>query len=979
MKRLVLPAVVLTLSGALAAGFLLQRSDAPTYRTSIDEEQLREWKEEAEREESGAKAYKEWLFTQRANPETGELTLEDIRAGMAQVRAARESVGATSRSLGLEWDFLGPSNVGGRTRAIAIDPANPSRIYAGSVSGGIFVTDNGGSSWYPHPQNPEFESLLISSIAIANNGDIYFGTGEQYIGYYDGNGSFTHGFTGNGIYKSTDGGATFSLLPSTDPNPSGLGSVSSAEWGYVNRIACSPTDANYLLAATNRGLKYSTDGGSTWTNANEDGTELISQADDVLFDANGIAHAVYLDRYIQSASAASPENFTNISAGLPPTSQVQRAVIAVAPSDPSRVYYYASQAGTEALLGVYRSTDGGQTFTAITSGASDLFNPPGGQGNYNLCITVNPANPDLVYIGGQLDAWAWRANTGSWDQIAAGFGGLLFPRYVHADHHFFAFHPTNPDILYFGTDGGVSRTLNARAQFPEWKTINKGYGTFQSHGIAGGLFGESMSGSQDNGTAYMDFSGNTLTEARDILGGDGGETEISKIRPQFLFASFFDFTGGGGSLQRSVNGGNSFATMFDFFIDANQNGVADNGAEFVEADYLWEDYDRWFTFKDALEPDGMVEYPAGSGTMVGEGDVVTFGGETFEINDDNVARGRFFYGTNNGIWMTPEVLKNSTEGPPTWFKISGSVAIGNVTAVDVTADGDVAYVGASNGNIWRISGLNDALYEYIDYDGDGELEANEWSIDSVGITVTNIGSIAAYVTGVDVDDNNDAHVVASGAGYGDATNVFETNNALSASPTWVAISSSLPNIPVFDVLVDYYDGNNILAATEFGVWSYDGSAWEQETGIIGNVPVFEIRQEIVREPGCRAIYIGTHGRGHFRAINNVDVALGCDFRLGEGGLGNDPVQEELIARLELAPNPATRSTRLTYTLQRPGNVNLQVYDLTGKRVRSLVTGQTTPAGTHTLQVRTDDLPTGQYLVVLESDGVRKSAQLSVIR
>lgn len=984
MKRTLIPISALVVVGLVGTLMFLRRDDAPTVNYQVDYETL-----EAAHEgrEQSVEAYKEWLFEQRANPATGKLEYKEVVAGIQQVRAARQDA-ATNRSLGLEWELLGPTNIGGRTRALAIDPSNPNRLYAGSVSGGLFMTDNGGSNWYPHPQNAQLESTLISSIVIAANGDIYFGTGEHHTGFYVGAGSFTHMFTGTGVYKSTDGGVSFNLLPSTDPVPGQLGTNPGPDWSYVNRLAAHPTDANYLFSANEDGLFFTTDGGNTWNKANDDGFDLIGKADDVTFDANGIAHVIYQGKYLRSIDATNPQNLTEPSMDLPSSGSVLRGVIAVAPSDPNKIYIYYSRSGSSEMLGVYRSTDGGDTFTQIAGEGSDLFNPPGSQGNYNLCIAVNPANPDLIYIGGQLDAWSWRSTTGAWDQIAISFGGELFSRYVHADHHWFAFHPTNPDILYFGTDGGITRTNNARAQFPDWVTINKGYSTFQAHGIAGGLNGESFSGSQDNGSYYMDFSGNSNSEGRDVLGGDGGETEISKIKPQFITGSFFDFGNGGGSLQRSVNGGNSFATMFDCNIDrlggdaegdCKPNGVADNGAAFVESDYLWEDFERFETFRDILQPDGMVEYPAGSGTMVGLGDVVTYDGETFELTEENIELSRFFYGTQNGIWMTPEFLKNSTDGPPTWFKISGNRPVGNVTAVHVSEDGDVCFVGTGGGAIWRISNLNQAEYAYTDYDGDDELEPNEWNIDSpnVNIIAENIASIGSNVTGISVDPNNPNHVVASSSGFGDPTNVFESNNAMSASPSFTSISSSLPNIPVFDVMIDFYDGNNILAATEFGVWSYDGSTWEQETGILGNVPTFEVRQEIMRESGCRAIYIGTHGRGNFRAVNNVDVSLGCDFRLGGSSTGNDPIQEDLIAKLDLMPNPANRMAQVSYRLKRSSSVNLAVYDLTGRVIRNLVSGDQQPAGAHEVQINTQNLPSGRYLVVLEAEGVRKSAKLVV--
>jgi hypothetical protein len=924
-------------------------------------------------------AYKKAMFEVRKNPNTGLLTEEDILQGIFQVREARDRQFANSqyqRSLGLDWELLGPTNVGGRTRAMMFDQSNPDRVYAGSVSGGLFFSDNGGLTWTSHPDNYSeegFKSNLISSIDQAANGDIYVGTGEQFIGYYDGSfGAFTHGFTGNGIYKSTDGGATFRVLDATEPTPGTLGSTSSTAWGYVNRVACHPTDNNIVMAGTNRGLKYSTDGGASWNDVNADGTNLIGAADDVVFDANGIWHALHNDTYYKGTSSSDPSAGTGtVGEGLPSASAVRRGVLAVAPSDPNYVYMYAAD-NTEALLGVYQSTDGGETFSTIAGTGSTFFNPPGGQGNYNLCIEVNPADPGRVYIGGQIDAWSWNEASGNWDQMAAAFFPNGNPKYIHADHHFFAFHPSNPNIMIFGTDGGVYRTLNALDQFPDWQDFNKSYSTMQMHGVAGGFEGEAMGGSQDNGTAYLDYTGNSLGEARRVLGGDGGEAEISKVRPSFLFASFFDFANGGGALRRSLNDGNSWASMFDDNIDPNLDGVA--GGDFWEADYLWEDYDRGFLFNPVLTGD-MIEYPAGSGTMVGLGDVVTYDGETFELNPENVQRSRFFYGAPTGsLWMTNQALKNSTEGPPVWFQVASGVS--DVTAVHVTADGDHAYFGNSAGSVYRLDGLNSATYEYVF--GTGE----QWFPDSAGITRTLIGSLGSRVTGVEVDQNDDNHVVASTGGYGDATNVHRSTNAATSSASFTSISSGLPNIPAFDCMIDFYNGDNILVATEFGVWSYDasnpGGGWTQEIEEIGSVPTFEIRQEVMRETQCRPIYIGTHGRGMWRAINNVDIALGCDFEIRGFALGDDPIQENIIGKISLAPNPADESSRLGFNLEESGRVQISVYDLSGRQVLVITNGANLPAGDHNFSISTNELKAGNYLVVIQTETGVKSTKMAVM-
>jgi hypothetical protein len=938
--------------------------------------------EEVSEKKTGISPYRQWVSDLKTDHTSGPLTFEQVFEGKNQVKealAAQQQ--GMQRALGIEWEDMGPNNIGGRTRAVYVSRDNPARMYAGSVSGGLFVSDNGGLSWAAHAQNAIFSSTVIGAISESAGGDIYFGTGELFISYFDGSGSFTRGFAGDGIYKSSDGGETFTLLESTVPTPGTIGSTASVEWAYVTRIAAHPTDNNLLMAGTNSGLKITRDGGVTWNDASEGAISLGSgTCQDVTFDVNGLAHAMYNNRYIKSSDATTPENFASISTGLPTALTLSRSVIAVAPSDPNYVYIYAGNGG--GLVGVYQSTDGGTSFSTITPSASDLFNPPGGQASYNLCIAVNPADATLIYIGGQIFSYKWRQSAASWTQMSASFGGPLFSKYVHADHHYFTFHPNNPDILYMGTDGGVFRTLNARADYPDWSDLNKGYGTLQLHGVGAGLEGELLGGSQDNGSQYVEFNGNSLLEALDVLGGDGAEGEVSKIKPPFLFASFYDFgagTFGAGALRRSVNGGNSFANMFDFNIDADQDGTANNGADFVEADYLWEDMSRWFTFGDVLSGD-TVEF---GGSNYALGDDVTFEGETFTLDANSLYRGWFFYGTQNSIWMTPEALKNSTEGPPVWFRISGVSSIGNVTAVDVSEDGDMCVVGNSGGSIYRITGLQSAALEYIDYDGNPSTDP-EFFADSAGIVIENIGSIGDWVTGVSIDDNDKDHIVVSRGGYGVASNVYRTTNGQAASVTFTAISSGLPNIPVYDCMVEYYNSDNILAATEFGIWSYDasnpGSGWIQETSILGNVPVFEIRQDIMREFDCRPIYLGSHGRGYFRAVNFIDEALACDFEIRGDATGNDdPIQEDIIAKISISPNPASSSARLNFQLNDASRIKISIYDLTGKRVKQIIANEQYTIGSHNVGMQIGDLSVGSYLVVVESDSQIKSTKLAVVR
>ena len=227
-----------------------------------------------------------WMFEMMKNTTTGRLDFEDIYEGRRQVEAVMKNP-TRGGGLGLEWDNMGPNNVGGRTRAIVIDPTNPNRMYAGGVSGGVFITDNAGLQWYSSPGNETLGSLLISSMVRTANGDLYIGTGEDATGLYDGTASFTHMFTGDGVYKSTDEGQSWASLSATQPSPGIFGASASLDWAYVYRLAGHPTDGNAVVAGHNGGIQYSTDGGTTWAfcSGGPTGTLNNNAANEVVWDS----------------------------------------------------------------------------------------------------------------------------------------------------------------------------------------------------------------------------------------------------------------------------------------------------------------------------------------------------------------------------------------------------------------------------------------------------------------------------------------------------------------------------------------------------------------------------------------------------------------------------------------------------------------------------------------------------------------------
>ena len=159
-----------------------------------------------EQSAAGAAAY---LHSLRANQITGEVTQEDIQSAIESLANMPES------SIGLNWAERGPNNRGGRTRGLAINPANPSEMYVGSVSGGLYFSNNGGLSWLE--VNPDQENLAVMTIAYSKNGDVYYGTGEGlYNTWTTGYGASTSsGFPGAGIFKKGASDNAFTQLSGT--------------------------------------------------------------------------------------------------------------------------------------------------------------------------------------------------------------------------------------------------------------------------------------------------------------------------------------------------------------------------------------------------------------------------------------------------------------------------------------------------------------------------------------------------------------------------------------------------------------------------------------------------------------------------------------------------------------------------------------------------------------------------------------------
>jgi len=557
--------IVLTATFTLLAGYLVFKylDAAPKYQTrKIAENEQFEGKDA-----NGAIAYN---FSLRRNQITETIAYADVFAAEQEVMQ-KAALYKTNAGLASEWIELGPDNIGGRTRAILIDRNNPNRIYAGAVGGGLWISNDAAATW-EKVSSKILNNLPITCITQAANNDIYFGTGEGlYNLVSDGTGASV-GIPGKGIWKSTDNGQSFTQLQATIPVEATVGGTINWEWAAVNQIATDPLNVNRVYAATNRGLRISDNAGTTWRKMD---TRVFQATDvDVATDGTVIA-AVSGVGYI--SPNGEPNTFTIMNSGLPAFGIVGRIEFAFAPSSPNYVYASAVTNGASQFLqGIYQSIDKGKNWTVIAKGHVGVIDPKtiyafepfgiNGQGAYNNSLAVFPHDSLHIVLGG-VQLWSWKQNkvnipgVGQWKKMALEFPNLpVNTSYVHSDKHTIQFHPTNDNLFYLGTDGGIFKTIDAGKTY---RAMNRGYNVTQFYSVAFNNLQNAgvVAGAQDNGTLFISGKNYAPQNAIEVGGGDGFKCEISFINPKAFFTTVYY-----GAVKRSPNEGGTPADFYSKVI-----------------------------------------------------------------------------------------------------------------------------------------------------------------------------------------------------------------------------------------------------------------------------------------------------------------------------------------------------------------------------------------------------------------------------
>ena len=559
----------------------------------------------------------------------------------AQAQAALLPAAATAGGLDqTKWTALGPGNIGGRTRAIAIHPTTPTTIFLGGVAGGIWKSTNGGTTW--SGIDDLMANLAITSIVFTpgNSNVMYASTGESFRN--------ADSIRGAGIFKSVDGGTTWAQLPSTN----------TADFYWVARLSISP-DASTLLAATrDAGLWRSTDAGATFTRVyGTSGT----RCQDVKFHPNNssvaIAHSGEPTTTTSTVVHSTNGGQTwNLSSGIATTtSSGYRIEVAW-----HRGYTGAGNGCAYAMhengSAVYRSLDGGATWTLVAT-TSIL----GSQGWYDNVIWVDPsdtdANPaDDVVVAGGIDLYRSTNGGTSFTKISAW---ASWPNSAHADQHRIIEHPnfdgTTNTTVYFGNDGGIWRVNNIYtvSNTSGWINLNSGLPITQFYGGSrNATTGTVIGGTQDNGTLrYTPASGpNAWTT---MYGGDGGFCASNQTNSNYHYGEYVY-----AQIHRSSNGGTSSSNIYSGLGDAGSSTnslfispfVLDPNVQttlLVGGTSLW----RSTTATSSTLGWAAIKSPIASNSKISAIAVAT--------GDSNV----IWVGYNNGdVWYTT----NGTAAAPTW-------------------------------------------------------------------------------------------------------------------------------------------------------------------------------------------------------------------------------------------------------------------------------------------------------------------------
>lgn len=557
------------------------------------------------------------------------------------------------------WTPLGPGNLGGRVTAIATHPTQPNTVWIGSASGGIWKSTDGGGSWLP--ASDFMGSLSINSLVISPSDPnvMYAATGEPF--YIPG------ALPGAGLFKSTDGGATWNALAATNP-------ALDPRWAYITRIAIHPTNGNILLAVNGDGIYRTADGGFNWSRWSDGARGFDGIVFDPLDGNKALALGETSIAYTTDGGVSwTPTNFGAFGRSVVAYSRQPGVVYASVNTNPN------GNSGT-----IYRSDNGGTNWIE----KANLLHL-GTQGERSNAIWVDPTNANHLIVGG-VDLHRSTDGGVTWTRISNGTQATS----VASGHHAIAapaqYNGASNRTIYFANDGGIYKAVDIQAVTATntgWTRLNNGLAITQFLGGAGhgGPNGRITGGARGTGSLVY---GGTGTNWSVSLGGDAGASAIDPTDGNYIYGE-----GPWLRLQRSTNGGATWTQIADagpqsanvvapFVLDPNNPNTM-----FAGGTHLW----RSTNVKAAVPAWSSFGTPSG-------------------YAPNNISRIAVAKGNSNVVWLGRnygEVAKSvdAMAATPTFTDVTGYLPRRMVLSILIDKDRhNTVYVGLGgflSDNLWR--------------------------------------------------------------------------------------------------------------------------------------------------------------------------------------------------------------------------------------------------------------------------------------
>lgn len=862
-----------------------------------------------EREDPSRRDSYEWLRLH--DPATGTIP-EGIRTrelALARTLPTTKTLRNELRKRGLDpgilpeisWTQRGPSNIGGRTRAFAADVTNAQLLLAGGVSGGMWRSTNGGLSWAKSTTPDQLHSVtcLTQDTRPGRTNIWYYGTGELRGNSASGGGGAL--YRGDGVFKSVDGGQHWVPLAST---VTGIPGAYDQMFDYVWNIVTNPaSQQDEVYAATIGGVMRSTDGGTTWQVALGGPTTDHSRYTDVAVTSQGVLYATMSDANLNGASGSVSQglwrsvdgiSWVDIRPANPPwPPRTKRIVIGIAPSDESVVYFLGETPGYGKRSVIdsdeewnsfwkYRYVSGagsgsGGTWEDRSSNLPGFGGPVGdfySQGSYNLAVKVSPDNDSLVYIGSTN---LYRTSNGLRTAGATAWIGGYSNR---NDISQYPGHHCDQHVLFFDQEN------------PAILYSGNDGGVFVTRDCrAPTVLWESL----NNGYFTAQFYTLAIDESTPgnnvIVGGTQDNSTLFVNSPDGR-SPWLDVLFGDGAFC-AIAGGRS-----SYYVSA-QEGLT---------------YRLLLTSTGQLTNYARVDPQGGSGYLFIN---------PFSLDPSNNAV--MYLSAGSSLWRNSNLLGiplgGTSPSSVNWGRMTGvQVGGASISALGVSRSSPRSrlYLGTTDGQVFRLDGADVAPA--------GTIPVDVW-------TGKNLPT-GAYVSAIAADPANGDRAMLVFSNYGVRSLFFTANGGAS----WTDVSGNLEENPDgsgsgpsvrWAAIQTYGGGPTYFVGTSTGLYStrsLNGAAtvWVQEgESAIGRVVVDMIAVRSLDG----LVAAGTHGQGVFTGFAMPGDSI--------------PPAGPMLTDLEAVfPNPFAWNARafatVRFTLEEPGMVGVEVFDLGGRRVALLV-------------------------------------------